>query len=432
MDVLAQAAELGATTLEVDGAALGGMVRAGGAAPDRLLWAQQDVTILAVGQALRLPLASPWAEAAAGPMVEGALAAIAGAGDLGGPGTGPLAMGSLPFSPGEDGDLVVPRLVVCRRGERAWATLVAPGRPGTAEAEATIKDELAGLGHALPVEPLPDGFDLTASMPHQEWEKLIASTVVELDTGRLSKVVLARRVDVVANRPFVLPDVLSRLAALYPSCTVFHVRGFIGASPELLVRRTGYEVASHPLAGTVARSGDAATDDATLRALLASPKERSEHSIVVDEIAASLAPLCSVLEVPESPTVLMLRNVSHLGTAIQGKLVDDAATGRPASALQLAARLHPTPAVGGRPREAALEWQRRHEGFSRRSYAGPVGWVDSRGDGEWVLGVRSAYVSGAKASLYAGNGIVAASQPGAELAETQLKLQALLSALVRP
>jgi menaquinone-specific isochorismate synthase len=128
----------------------------------------------------------------------------------------------------------------------------------------------------------------------------------------------------------------------------------------------------------------------------------------------------------------MLRNVSHLGTAIQGKLVEAAATGRPANALQLAARLHPTPAVGGRPQEAALEWQRGHEGFDRRSYAGPVGWVDSQGDGEFALGVRSAFISGARASLYAGNGIVAGSEPEAELAETQLKLQALLSALVRP
>lgn len=431
-DVVAQAAELGATTLEVDGSALAGMVRAGGAAADRVLWAQHDLAFLAVGQALNVPLPAPWTGAAAGPLVEEVLGAMAGSGELGGPGTGPLAMGSLPFSPGDGAHLVVPRLVVCRRGERAWATLVAPGPAGTAATVRAIGDGLAELTAELAAQPVPDGFDLRASMPHEEWKELVDATVAEVATGRLSKVVMARRVDVVANRPFVLPEVLGRLAALYPSCTVFHVRGFIGASPELLVRRSGYEVTSHPLAGTVARSGDAATDDATLRALLASPKERSEHSIVVDEIASALAPLCSVLEVPESPTVLMLRNVSHLGTAILGKLVEDAGRGRPASALQLVARLHPTPAVGGRPREAALDWQRGHEGFARRSYAGPVGWVDSQGDGEWVLGVRSAYVSGAKASLYAGNGIVVASQPDAELAETQLKLQALLSALVRP
>jgi menaquinone-specific isochorismate synthase len=208
---------------------------------------------------------------------------------------------------------------------------------------------------------------------------------------------------------------------------VFHIEGFIGASPEVLVRRTGHDVLSHPLAGTVARSGDTGTDAALLAGLMASAKDRHEHQLVVDAIAAKLRPLCLNLEVPPVPSVLALRNVSHLGTELRGALADGAP-----SSLSLAALLQPTPAVGGQPAEAALAWQRDHEGFDRGTYAGPVGWMDGRGDGEWVLGLRSANVSGCEAALYAGNGIVAASSPDAELAETQLKLQALLAALVRP
>jgi menaquinone-specific isochorismate synthase len=300
-----------------------------------------------------------------------------------------------------------------------------------AVARAVIEQELVELRSQVEeqsaLQSLPDRFDLAAHMPHADWKLLVAKAVAEMDQGAFTKVVLARRVDVIANRPFVLPETLSRLATLYPSCAVFHVEGFIGASPETLVRRTGHDVLSHPLAGTVARSGDTATDAALLAGLMASGKDRHEHQLVVDEIASKLRPLCRHLEVPAVPSVLALRNVSHLGTELRGTLADGAA-----SSLALAALLQPTPAVGGLPTEAALAWQRDNEGFDRGTYAGPVGWVDGRGDGEWVLGLRSAHVSGCQAALYAGNGIVAASAPDAELAETQLKLQALLAALVRP
>jgi menaquinone-specific isochorismate synthase len=342
-------------------------------------------------------------------------------------------MGALPYDPGRAGHLVVPRLLAVARDGQAWATLTGSGRwPGPqAGPRAVIEEELAELrrqvGQQARFQSLPDGFELTAHMPHAEWKLLVAKALAEMDRGAFTKVVLARRVDVVANQPFVLPETLSRLATLYPSCAVFHVEGFIGASPEVLVRRTGRDILSHPLAGTVARSGDTATDAALLAGLMASGKDRHEHQLVVDEIAAKLRPLCLDLEVPPVPSVLALRNVSHLGTELRGALADGAA-----SSLALAALLQPTPAVGGLPTEAALTWQRENEGFDRGTYAGPVGWVDGRGDGEWVLGLRSANVAGRQAALYAGNGIVAASAPDAELAETQLKLQALLAALVRP
>jgi menaquinone-specific isochorismate synthase len=350
------------------------------------------------------------------------------------PGSGAVAMGALPYDPGRAGHLVVPRLLAVARAGRAWATLTGPGPlpPAPTEARKAIELELGELRHQVEeqarVQSLPDTFELSAHMPHTEWKLLVARAVAEMERGAFAKVVLARRVDVVANRPFVVPETLSRLSTLYPSCAVFHVEGFIGASPETLLRRTGHEVFSHPLAGTVARSGDSATDAALLAGLMASGKDRHEHQLVVDEIAAKLRPLCRQLDVPSVPSVLELRNVSHLGTEMRGTLAEGAAY----SSLALAALLQPTPAVGGLPTGPALSWQGDNEGFDRGTYAGPVGWVDGRGDGEWALGLRSADVSGCQAALYAGNGIVAASAPDAELAETQLKLQALLAALVRP
>ena len=242
--------------------------------------------------------------------------------------------------------------------------------------------------------------------------------------------VLARCVDVRANRPFVVADVLARLRALYPSCMVFSVDGFIGASPELLIRRHGDRVTSHPLAGTVARSGDDEQDRALIAGLLASPKERWEHQLVVDALAKSLRQVCPTLDVPSTPSIVGLRNVSHLGTFLTGTLPGEPP--RRPDALELVALVHPTPAVGGWPSAEAVEHLRAVEGFDRGRYAGPVGWVDGRGDGAWALGIRSAEIDGARARMYAGAGIVADSDPAAELAETQLKLQALLAALVRP
>jgi menaquinone-specific isochorismate synthase len=288
-------------------------------------------------------------------------------------------------------------------------------------------------------------------MPHDEWQRLVRRAVAAISGGHLAKVVLARRVEVTANRPFVVHEALARLASLYPSCAVFHYEGFIGASPETLIRRTGDLVLSHPLAGTIARSGDPATDDAALAKLLASPKARHEHRLVVDAIASQLRAHCSELDVPPEPSLLALRNVSHLGTPLKGRLEafggpggaggsapglqsskGGPPPGRLPTSLELAAMLQPTPAVGGAPTETAIGWQRAEEGFDRGWYAGPVGWEDAAGDGEWVLGLRSAHISGERAWLYAGNGIVAGSDPESELAETQLKLQALLAALVRP
>jgi menaquinone-specific isochorismate synthase len=374
-----------------------------------------------------------------------ALAAIACDNPLGWPGTGPAAFGALPFAPDEPGSLIVPRRVVGRCHEGWWETIVGPrGGPlseagqrvdgtVTSKPEAPEPTEASERqrtpGSPEPSEP-PDAFTLTPSMSHAAWRQVIADAVATIRAGELDKVVLARRVDVVANRPFVLPEVLARLTALYPACMIFHVDGFIGASPELLVERRGDQFSSYPLAGTVARSGDRHADGALVAGLLASTKERSEHRIVIEQLSQALAPWCETLVVPEQPSVLELRNVSHLATRITGRLAQR--DGQLPTALDLVDAIHPTAAVGGHPRLEAVRYLSKVEGFDRGTYAGPVGWVDARGDGSWALGIRSAHVAGERASMYAGVGVVADSDPAAELAETQLKLQALLSALVRP
>ncbi|HWE57454.1 MAG TPA: isochorismate synthase [Acidimicrobiales bacterium] len=388
------------------------------AGEDGLLFREENGGLAGRGQALRIDLPGLWdtdavAEASA------VLAEIETDDPVGRPGTGPVAIGALPFDPTAPGHLIVPRRIFGRDGDVGWLTTVEPYDAGPSPVD-------VGPDPVAPADP-PDEFRLTPTMTHADWKDVIAAAVETLDRGDLDKVVLARRIDIEGNRPFVVSDVLERLAALYPSCMVYSVEGFLGASPELLIRRHGDQIVSHPLAGTVARSGDAHGDELLVARLMESTKIRHEHRLVVDAIAASLEPLSESLSVPETPSVLGLRNVSHLATHITGRLGRE----RP-SALELAARLHPTPAVGGAPTEAARHYMQKVEGFDRGRYAGPVGWIDGRGDGCFALGIRCAQVSGDHASLYAGNGIVRGSDPADELAETQLKLQALLAALVRP
>lgn len=387
-----------------------------GGRPGGVLWERDDIGLAGVGAALRiaLPDGLDGPDVAAG--VHDTLAAVAVDGPVDGPARGPVAIGALPFHRDEAGELVVPRVLVGRDSAGVWQTTVAPA------GEAVTDDELVPIP---PAEP-PDGFTLSSHLPHSRWRSFVEDAIQAIGEGKLEKVVLARRVDVAANRPFVVPDVLGRLQALYPTCTVFHVDGFLGASPELLVERRGEQVRALPLAGTVARSGDIDADARLVDALLDSPKERAEHRFVIDALTEALAPVCAELDVPDRPIVLQLRNVSHLATSITGRLAGGA------TALDLVARVHPTPAVGGTPRQEAMAYLRRVEGFARRRYGGPVGWMDREGDGSWAVGIRSADVAGAHASMYAGVGVVEHSDPAAELTETQLKLQALLAALVRP
>jgi menaquinone-specific isochorismate synthase len=255
----------------------------------------------------------------------------------------------------------------------------------------------------------------------------VAEATRRIKAGELDKVVLAREVVVTADQPFELPTVLTRLRQQYPGCFLYSVDGFVGASPELLVSRAGDLVRSQPMAGTAPRRGDPQADAQLAAALLASPVYRHEHEVTIDFVHDTLLGFCSYLDDEPEPSVVALANVQHLATSVEGRLSHP-----PASVLELVGALHPTPAVCGRPRQAAQDLIAEIEQLDRGRYAGAVGWVDRSGNGTFAVSIRGATIDGAVARVVGGNGIVGASDPGTELIETRAKLQAMLSALVRP
>jgi isochorismate synthase len=225
-----------------------------------------------------------------------------------------------------------------------------------------------------------------------------------------------------------LPAILRRLGQRYPECTVFAVSSgedatFLGATPETLVGLSGREVRADCLAGSAARGATPEEDDAIGRALLADDKERREHAIVARSLRDSLSPLCQDISLPDTPALRRFANVQHLHTPVA------ATTRGRRHILELVQRLHPSAATAGLPREASLRLVRQHEPFSRGWYAGPIGWIDAEGGGEFAVALRSALLRDNVASLYAGCGIVPGSDPAREYAESQLKLQPMLWAL---
>ncbi len=283
------------------------------------------------------------------------------------------------------------------------------------------------LDFAPPMQfDVPHVFDVRPSRSPKEWCEAVEEAVLRIGRGELDKVVLAREILVDADADFSQYDILRHLRRSYPSAYRYAIDGFVGASPELLIERTGTAIRAEPMAGTVGRSSDVAADVALRDGLLASAKNLAEHKYLVDMITETLAPFCSELNWPESPSVVSLTNVHHLATAMTGTLPS------PTSVLQLVAALHPTPAVGGRPTNKALDLIDELEELDRGRYAGAVGWVDANGDGRFAVAIRCAQLAGSRAHVYAGNGIVAASIPSRELEETEVKLQAMLSAIVRP
>ncbi|MGH8907399.1 MAG: isochorismate synthase [Egibacteraceae bacterium] len=327
------------------------------------------------------------------------------------PGTGPVAFGSFTFDPDCEGSvLVVPRMVLGRRGGRAWLTTVGGGG----------RDEVG------PVQALPAPGRIRyagASFSEVRWMEAVDAAVRAIRRGELAKVVLARDVRVWSEQRLDPRALVHRLAERFPQCFAFACAGLVGATPELLVRRLGDLVESVPLAGSAARGPNRAEDARLGEALMASEKNRGEHQLAVDSVKRVLGPLCVCLDVDPQPWLLRLGNVQHLATALRGRLA------RPLGSLDLAGALHPTAAVCGAPTAMALDCIRALEGMDRGRYAGPVGWTDARGDGEWGIALRCAEVDGPRARLFAGAGLVAASLPEAELEETRLKLLAMQSAL---
>jgi menaquinone-specific isochorismate synthase len=340
-----------------------------------------------------------WADVKAGAVVRD---------DVQAPGTGLVCLGSFAFAnaPG-DSVLVVPRVVVGRRGDRSWVTVIGD-------------DELAPLPPLGAAEPPPAPTNVVftdGAVDGAEWESIVARAVRRINDGELEKVVLARDLVATADEPVDVRWPLARLASTYEMCWTFHVDGLFGATPEMLVRRERGLVTSRVLAGTIRRTNDDERDLALAATLARSSKDLEEHEYAVRSVAESLAPYCSSMNVPESPFVLHLPNVMHLATDVAGVVHDaDGAT-----VLELAAALHPSAAVGGTPTKTAVDMIAEIEGMDRGRYAGPVGWMNADGDGEFGIALRSAELTGTHVRLFAGCGIVADSDPGAELAEAQAK-----------
>jgi menaquinone-specific isochorismate synthase len=282
------------------------------------------------------------------------------------------------------------------------------------------EDELAvmpDLSHQ-PIPPAPRNVVFAdGAMSGTAWETVVADAVSRIAAGELEKVVLARDLIATADEAIDVRWPLARLAADYEMCWTFHVDGLFGATPEMLVRRERGLVTSRVLAGTIRRTGDDEADVALAGQLARSSKDLEEHEYAVRSVAESLAPYCSSTNVPEVPFVLHLPNVMHLATDVAGVVHDSDG----ANVLDLAAALHPSAAVGGTPTKVAVELIDEIEGMDRGRYAGPVGWMDAAGDGEFGIALRSAEISGNQVRLFAGCGIVADSDPEAELAEAQAK-----------
>ncbi len=344
------------------------------------------------------------------------------------PGAGPVLVGLVPFVPGDRARFVLPRLTVVKHPDgRATATLVG-------EVPADVDDDafagaLADVRRTGPPRPGSNGFHVKALTPVDRYLDAVVAAREEVRTGRLAKAVIARDVEITADSPIDVHSVLLRLRASFGSSYRYMVGDMIGASPELLVAVDGRSVRSHPLAGTAPRTGDPDTDARLAADLVASTKDQIEHRVVIDMVRDTLLPHCSYLDWEAEPSIVTVANVQHLGTEIEGALSEPAP-----HVLDLVRMLCPTPALGGHPTREAIDLIRRVEHSERGWYGGAVGWFDARGNGTFAVTIRCAELSAdrRRARLFAGGGIVAASDPRSELAETQAKFQAMLSAIVRP
>ena len=385
-----------------------------------LSWVRHGEGLVGWGEAARLEVSGPdalaeaadwWSDWTAGVEVDDA---------VGVPGTGPVLFASIAFDP-EAGTsvFVVPEVVVGRRDGVGWVTTVGAAGP-LDDAPPAVERPAEG--------PPPRLRYADGALDPASWSAAVATAVGRIGAGELAKVVLARDLLVSADVPLDPRRLLRRLADRFPDCWTFAVDGLLGATPELLLRRSGRQLSARVLAGTAPR-GAGAADERLAAALLESAKDRAEHALAVDSLVRALEPYCATLEAPEEPELLTLANVRHLASDVAGTQRRHGSRGR-AGLLELVGAVHPTAAVCGTPTADAAAMIAELEGMDRGRYAGPVGWLDSRGDGEFGLALRCAELTGDNgARLFAGCGIVAGSDPAAELAETQAKFAAFQAAL---
>ena len=334
-------------------------------------------------------------------------------------GAGFVAFGSFVFDPDNtpaQSVLVVPELIIGRRNGRAWRTMITSSEQ-TAAAPGDGVEPICSPGAIRYADGAFSGL---------EWEQMVAETVRRITSGAVDKVVMARELIAQADNPVDPRWLVSRLAADYEACWTYHVDGLIGATPEMLIRRENGLATSRVLAGTIRRSADDTQDLALAASLAQSSKDLQEHEYAVASVAEALTPFCSGMNVPDAPYVLELPNVLHLATDVTA-VADEGS-----SSLAMAAALHPSAAVCGTPTDLARSTIAELEHLDRNRYAGPVGWIDSDGDGEWAIALRCGKIDAdepRQIRLYAGCGIVADSDPAAELAESTAKLVPMRDAL---
>ena len=332
-----------------------------------------------------------------------------------GSGTGPILFASFSFLESEESELVIPEIIVGRKAGKSWITWIGDSKQPTLTSRVFDQQALSIAWHE-------------GSVSEAEWMKRVSSAVEKIKNGELEKVVLARDITATTNTDIDVQALLQRLESEYPSTWVFLVENLVGATPELLVRLSKSLVTSRVLAGTIRKTGDEAKDLSLAAKLAKSSKDLEEHEYAVRSVAEALAPYCSSTNVPEAPFVLHLSNVMHLATDVTG-VVNESAT--PVDMFTVIKALHPSAAVCGTPTDDARGVINEIEGMNRRRYAGPVGWIDARGDGEVGIALRCGEVGIDKKSirLFAGCGIVAGSQAPEELAESQAKLLPMRTAL---
>ena len=331
-------------------------------------------------------------------------------------GSGPVLLGAIPFDSNDEHDFILPHVSLTKSIDgRAWVTTVDDAEPS----------------FVTPIEPpaAAASYSVRPGISVDHYLEAVKQARDAVRNGSITKAVIARDIVITASAPIDVYGVLLRLRSSFGSSYRYLIDNFIGASPELLVAVDNGAISSHPLAGTAPRTGDPQSDSALAEKLLSSEKNQIEHRVVINMVHDTLLPFCSYLDWQPEPSVMQVANVQHLGTLMQGML------SKPfMHILDAAIMLSPTPALGGFPKQEALNLIKQYEGIDRGRYGGAVGWFDQKGNGAFAVAIRCAQLSPDRTSarLFAGGGIVADSEPAAELAETQAKFQAMLAAIIRP
>jgi menaquinone-specific isochorismate synthase len=328
-------------------------------------------------------------------------------------GTGPVLFTSFSFDRNEESYAFIPKVIVGKKGDKSWITWIGEGsQPSLIDA---------------PVALASQEFSWSAgTLSEADWKKRVGQAIEKIESGSIEKVVLARDLIATANTDIDARPILRSLSTNYPATWVFSVAGLIGATPELLLRLSRGMVTSRVLAGTIPKTGDDSKDLALAGSLARSSKDLEEHEFAVRSVADALEPFCSSTNVPDAPFVLHLANVMHLATDVTGALIESK---KDIDVFSLLKSLHPSAAVCGTPRNKAFDVIEEIEGMNRGRYAGPVGWVDARGDGELGIALRSGQIEKRQIRIFAGCGIVSGSDPDVEVAESLAKFAAMQSAL---